>query len=134
MNKERAVEILNGCAGVIAFDTAAKDRPAEVCLHGWMQAETIQALAWWLENCPSESWWRGDPHRERLQFNFQPPAADSSATELPSRNLLPICAWCTKVRDGEGNWEQLQIYVVRHADVAFTHSICPDCLERTIPR
>lgn len=45
------------------------------------------------------------------------------------RRLLPICAWCKKVRDGVGCWHQLERYLSQHADLLFSHSICPVCFE-----
>ncbi len=44
--------------------------------------------------------------------------------------LLPICAWCRKIRDERGSWIQLEQYVVSHSEAEFTHSICPDCSRR----
>jgi ligand-binding sensor domain-containing protein len=42
--------------------------------------------------------------------------------------LLPICAWCKKVRDDTGYWSQIEIYVREHTEADFTHGICPDCV------
>jgi hypothetical protein len=44
--------------------------------------------------------------------------------------LLPICAWCRRVRDDEGYWNQLEAYVRDHTDADFSHGICPDCATR----
>ncbi len=41
--------------------------------------------------------------------------------------MLPICAWCKKIRDDKGYWKQVEIYVEEHSDAEFTHSMCPDC-------
>ena len=41
--------------------------------------------------------------------------------------LLPICASCKKIRDTEGSWEQLEVYIGSHSDAEFTHSLCPVC-------
>lgn len=41
--------------------------------------------------------------------------------------LLPICAWCRKVRADDGYWQQLEDYFVSHSHVKFTHGICGDC-------
>ena len=41
--------------------------------------------------------------------------------------LLPICSWCKKIRDEEGTWNPLEAYVTAHAEVDFTHGVCPDC-------
>ena len=43
------------------------------------------------------------------------------------RGLLPICAWCRKIRNDRGYWQQLEAYVVENSDAEFTHGICPDC-------
>jgi PAS domain S-box-containing protein len=44
--------------------------------------------------------------------------------------LLPICAWCGKVRNEQGEWEDLARYIATHSQAEVTHGICPACLER----
>lgn len=46
------------------------------------------------------------------------------------RGLLPICAWCKKIRDDDGYWKRLETYFRAHAEVEFSHGICPECLEK----
>lgn len=46
------------------------------------------------------------------------------------KGLLPVCAWCHKVREDEGYWSQLESYISAHTDTTFTHGICPDCKEK----
>jgi PAS domain S-box-containing protein len=41
--------------------------------------------------------------------------------------LIPICAWCKKVRDDSGYWEQLESYFRKHSHAEFSHGVCPDC-------
>ena len=41
--------------------------------------------------------------------------------------LLPICAGCKKIREGDGSWKVLEQYMEKHSTVQFTHSLCPDC-------
>ena len=48
------------------------------------------------------------------------------------QSLLPVCAWCRRVRDSEQYWQSLEQYLKTHADVDFTHSICGDCYERLL--
>lgn len=43
------------------------------------------------------------------------------------QGLIPICAWCKKVRDDRNYWQQVEQYVTEHSEARFTHSICPDC-------
>ncbi len=46
------------------------------------------------------------------------------------QGILPICANCKQIRDGDGYWNQVESYISEHSDVDFTHSICPDCAEK----
>ncbi|HEU5396170.1 MAG TPA: two-component regulator propeller domain-containing protein, partial [Verrucomicrobiae bacterium] len=47
--------------------------------------------------------------------------------------LLPICSGCRKIRDDKGYWSRIENYISKHADVKFSHSLCPDCLQRLYP-
>ncbi len=47
--------------------------------------------------------------------------------------LLPMCAWCKKVRNDQGYWQKVETYVQEHSDASFTHGICPDCLKKVDP-
>jgi hypothetical protein len=44
--------------------------------------------------------------------------------------LLPICAWCKKVRDDDGYWRKVEDYFATHSQIKFTHGICTDCFDR----
>lgn len=46
--------------------------------------------------------------------------------------LLPICAWCRKVRDDKGTWEQIEAYIEKNSNATWTHGICPDCRKRML--
>jgi hypothetical protein len=47
--------------------------------------------------------------------------------------LLPICSSCKKIRNDQGYWEQVEIYIKNHSQADFTHGICPDCIHRLYP-
>jgi len=47
-------------------------------------------------------------------------------------SILPICAYCKKIRDDGDYWEQLETYMTEHAGMDFSHSICPDCYDRHV--
>ena len=49
------------------------------------------------------------------------------------RGIVPICANCKKIRDDQGYWTQVEVYVRDHTEAEFSHGICPDCLERLYP-
>ncbi|MCP4693283.1 MAG: response regulator [Desulfobacterales bacterium] len=44
------------------------------------------------------------------------------------RGMLPICSSCKKIRDDEGYWKHVEAYIQSHAQVTFSHGICPDCM------
>ena len=46
--------------------------------------------------------------------------------------LLPICSYCKAIRDDSDYWHRVEEYVSEHADVQFSHGICPDCLEQAM--
>ena len=54
-------------------------------------------------------------------------AAQAQIRQL--RGLLPICAYCKSIRNDQNYWQNLEIYISEHADVQFSHGICPNCLE-----
>jgi hypothetical protein len=46
------------------------------------------------------------------------------------RGLLPVCAWCKKVREDDGYWSELDRYIASHTEASVSHGICPACTER----
>lgn len=46
------------------------------------------------------------------------------------RGFIPICAWCQKIRNDAGFWQEIESYVQAHTDAVFSHGICPECTER----
>ena len=49
------------------------------------------------------------------------------------RGLLPICSYCKKVRDDEGYWSQVEVYISERSDIDFTHGMCPPCHREHFP-
>jgi len=49
------------------------------------------------------------------------------------KGLLPICAWCNRISDDEGHWQQLEVYVSEHSRAKFSHGICPQCFKKQFP-
>jgi phosphoserine phosphatase RsbU/P len=47
--------------------------------------------------------------------------------------MLPICAYCKRIRDDRDYWRQIEQYVSEHSDARFSHGICPECLEGVLP-
>jgi K+-sensing histidine kinase KdpD len=49
------------------------------------------------------------------------------------RGLLPICAYCKKIRNDQGAWIQMEQYIRDHSEAEFSHGICPRCLKGLYP-
>jgi tetratricopeptide (TPR) repeat protein len=58
--------------------------------------------------------------------------SDALARVHALKGMLPICAWCKKIRDDQGYWTQVEAYVSSHSAAEFTHSICPSCADHTL--
>jgi GAF domain-containing protein len=56
--------------------------------------------------------------------------ADTLAHVKTLQAMLPICAWCKRIRDDEGYWIQVEKYVHQHTGADFSHGICPECLKK----
>jgi len=56
----------------------------------------------------------------------------SIAREKTLQGLLPICSYCKKVRDDGDYWQQVEFYIEKHADVSFSHGICPTCFKDVV--
>jgi K+-sensing histidine kinase KdpD len=46
--------------------------------------------------------------------------------------FLPICAQCKKIRNKEGVWQDLEIYIGQHSNTQFSHGYCPECARRAL--
>jgi hypothetical protein len=54
--------------------------------------------------------------------------AEEESRELKA--LIPICAYCRKVRDDEGYWHGVESYLAARTGSDLSHGVCPDCLEQ----
>jgi PAS domain-containing protein len=44
--------------------------------------------------------------------------------------IIPICAYCKKIRDDQDDWHGLEKYITEHSEAQFSHGICPACFEK----
>ncbi|MBP7887226.1 MAG: PAS domain-containing protein, partial [Candidatus Marinimicrobia bacterium] len=72
---------------------------------------------------------RAEEQREKFIAELQE-ALDKIKT---LKGLIPICACCKKIRDDQGYWNSVESYIKDHAEVEFTHGICPDCMKKLYP-
>ncbi len=61
--------------------------------------------------------------REKLVHELQ----EALARVKLLSGLLPICASCKRIRDGQGNWHQMESYIASHSEAEFSHGLCQEC-------
>jgi hypothetical protein len=66
--------------------------------------------------------------KQRIKLGTEKEKAVSDLKRL--EGMLPICSCCKKVRDDDGSWDQLEVYIEQHSGASFTHGLCPDCGEK----
>jgi len=59
--------------------------------------------------------------------------AEALASVKTLSGLLPVCAWCKRIRDDAGYWQQIERYLANRTDARFTHGMCPDCAAEHYP-
>jgi PAS domain S-box-containing protein len=64
--------------------------------------------------------------REKLILELQ----DALAKIKKLSGLVPICAWCKKIREDNGYWNSLDQYLAEHSDAILSHGICPECAQK----
>jgi hypothetical protein len=74
----------------------------------------------------------------RLKLSYEAQIRSARALQASLDNvkllsgLIPICAWCKKVRNDQGYWQQVEAYIAEHSDATFTHGICQECKEKEL--
>lgn len=69
----------------------------------------------------------------RLVKQLQLDVADRTEEVRQLRTLLPICAWCKRIRDEEeGTWWKMETYIAAHMSTEVTHGICPECTKTVL--
>jgi len=46
--------------------------------------------------------------------------------------FLPICAWCKRIKNRKGEWQQLEAYIGEHSETKFSHGFCPECARKAM--
>jgi PAS domain S-box-containing protein len=55
-------------------------------------------------------------------------AAENALAQVKTlRGLLPMCAWCRKIRDAKGYWAEVEQFLTNNTDASITHGLCEAC-------
>jgi CRP-like cAMP-binding protein len=47
--------------------------------------------------------------------------------------ILPTCANCKKIREVNGSWTPIEVYIADRSETEFSHGICPECTKELYP-
>ncbi len=78
-------------------------------------------------------------HYARIEVLKEQTETENKALQEALKNvktlsgLLPICANCKKIRDDEGYWQDVAVYIRDHSEADFSHGICPECAKALYP-
>lgn len=73
---------------------------------------------------------KAEEERDRLILELR----DALAHVRTLSGMLPICSSCSKIRDDKGYWKKVADYMSEHADVEFSHGLCPECARTLYPK
>jgi hypothetical protein len=71
--------------------------------------------------------------QKNLEYGLQSALVElqkATAEVRTLKGLLPICAWCKKIRTQSGDWTKLEAYITAHSEANFSHCVCPECLPK----
>ncbi len=49
------------------------------------------------------------------------------------KGFIPICASCKKIRNDDGYWQDVAVYLHKHSEAEFSHGVCPECVGKIYP-
>lgn len=80
--------------------------------------------------------------RNHLELKSRRDALEQRTIELEKalaeikvlKGIIPICAQCKKIRDDQGYWQQLEVFIRDHSEAEFSHGLCPACIKELYPQ
>ena len=44
------------------------------------------------------------------------------------RGILPLCSFCKKIRNEDGEWENVDIFIFKNTEASISHGVCNECM------
>ncbi|MDH5217405.1 MAG: response regulator, partial [Gammaproteobacteria bacterium] len=74
-------------------------------------------------------------HIQNMELRNKTSALQKALEEIETlKGIIPICSYCHQIRDDEGLWSQLELYLSKHSLADFSHGVCPDCYEKEVDK
>lgn len=67
---------------------------------------------------------------ELADLELENHALGGSLELLKHKGFVPICTWCGNIRNEEGEWEKVEVYIKRISDAELAKGVCPHCAEK----
>lgn len=43
------------------------------------------------------------------------------------KGIIPICSYCHDIRNNDGSWSTIEVYISKHSEAQLSHGICSKC-------
>jgi len=105
---------------VLGVRQDGEELPLEISLSRWSASDGVH-LSCIMRDVTER-------HRSQAMLAERLRALEEALAQVKRlQGLVPICAWCKKIRNDRNYWQALDVYVAEHSEAEFSHGICPDC-------
>ena len=73
---------------------------------------------------------RAEEERDKLNGELK----EALANIRTLTGIVPICAGCKQIRDEQGHWQEVEVYVRDHTHADFSHGLCPECYTKMMDK
>lgn len=100
-----------------------------ILLMGILFSVSASLFAWSIESSRNQLEIRVRERTEELEKRNR--EVETALREIKTlRGLIPICATCKKIRNDEGLWERVEVYLEEHSEARFSHGLCKECARK----
>ena len=117
---EIPVLYITGCSDLANFERAKLTEPCGFVLKPYETSDLRVGIELGLHKHRSEK------ERKSLVRRLD----EAVATVKTLRGMLSICSYCKRIKDQDGNWPEMETYVMKNSYASFSHGMCPGCFER----
>lgn len=116
--------VLIAPAAVIVLSGVGAAYPLRLAERFVITYALVTALALGLQRARDTAFGELAGEKQRLQ--------DALAQVRTLSEMLPMCAWCGKVRDDAGYWSRIEEYLRDRTGTQVSHGLCDECAVRLV--
>jgi AmiR/NasT family two-component response regulator len=70
-------------------------------------------------------------HSDLMELRRVNSELQKALAEIKSlRGILPLCSFCKKIRNADGEWEDVDVYIYKNTEADISHGVCPECYKK----